>query len=87
MGELLALPGETLHAMTGKDRWLITDREKDLLEKKGQAGLLLMLETNPEQLTKQMFYATLGVVYGPRLIAEIRDLIREFRKPVKEEKS
>ena len=79
---LLSLPGDCALALTGKDRWKISDDERATLGATGSALARTMMITNPKALAIAMFAGAMMSVYGMRFIGEMED----WRKKKEQEK-
>lgn len=84
--ELVTLPAEAMYAITGKERWILGQREKDILAQKGARALELLIAIDPKKFIIGSFLLTLGTVYGTRGIAEAKDFFRGRKKNNGEEK-
>ena len=78
--ELVQLPADTMYALTGHERWILGEREKQILAEKTAKALSLIMKIEPKWFVIASFVTALGSVYGTRAIAEIKE-----RKNKKEE--
>jgi hypothetical protein len=78
-GALLALPGDAIQAITGRERWEIRKDERRTLGLTGSAFARTLMITNPRALAAMMLAAALFSVYGVRAIAEVKEL--RVKKP------
>jgi len=71
--ELVALPAETMYALTNNDRWLLDKKELDIVSEKVAKALSLIMKIEPKWFVVGSAVIALGAMYGPRAIAEFQD--------------
>jgi hypothetical protein len=72
-GALLALPGDAIYAVTGRERWEIRKDERRTLGVTGSAFARTLMITNPRALAALMVGAALFACYGTRALAELKE--------------
>lgn len=85
--ELLTLPADFMYAITGKERWILGEREKEILAQKGARALELLIAIDPKKFIIGSFLLTLGTVYGTRGIAEAKEHFRKKQQSGEEKVS
>jgi hypothetical protein len=78
--ELVALPAETMYALTDNERWLLDKKELDIVSEKGAKALSLIMKIEPKWFVIGSAVVALGAMYAPRAIAEVKE--RRLKKPV-----
>lgn len=73
-GALLALPGDAIHALTGRERWELRKEERKTLGVTGSAFARTLMITNPRALAAMMLVAALFSCYGTRALAEVKEM-------------
>lgn len=82
-GALLALPGDAIHAVTGKERWEVRKDERRTLGVTGSAFARTLMITNPRALAAMMLAAALFSCYGTRALAELKEYREKQNAPAK----
>ena len=82
---MLAMPANAAQALTGKDRWKLSDDEKETLGLSGSALAETLMITNPRALAMLMFASVMMASYGPRIIGEAKDYAAKRATAKKEE--
>lgn len=85
-GALLAAPGDTALAITGREYWEISKDERELLGAGGSAAARTLMITNPRALALFMLTGTLITVYLPRMSKELAHIRDEREKKESEKK-
>lgn len=73
-GALLGAPADAALALTGNERWKISDDERTTLGTTGSAAARTMMITNPRALAFAMLGAGLMSVYLPRMLAQLKEM-------------
>lgn len=76
-GALLGAPADIAQALTGRDHWNLSDKERNTLGATGSAAARVMMITNPRALAFAMLGSAVTMVYLPRLIKEARAIRAE----------
>lgn len=76
-GALLGAPADVAQALTGREHWQLSEKERDTLGACGSAAARVMMVTNPKALAFAMLGSALTMVYLPRLIKEARAMRAE----------
>lgn len=82
-GALLGAPADVAVALTGRDYWQLTEKERDTLGASGSAAARVMMITNPRSLAFAMLGAAITMVYLPRVIKEARHQRKEQQEQKK----
>lgn len=80
-GALVAFPGDVMQTITGKERWKISDKERETLGATSAAAARTFMITNPRALACTMAAFALITVYMPRIIEEIKERNAAQKKP------
>jgi hypothetical protein len=86
-GALLALPGDAIHAVTGRERWEVRKEERRTLGVTGSAFARTLMITNPRALAALMLGAALFSCYGTRALAELKEYREKKNAPEKTDAS
>ena len=78
--ELVALPAETMYALTDNERWLLDKKELDIVSEKVAKALSLLMKIEPKWFVIGSAVVALGAMYTPRAIAEVKE--RRLKKSV-----
>ena len=62
-----------MYARTGKDHWIVTKQEKEMLGRRGKRAFDLFVKINPAWLTAGLLVTGMGAVYGPRFAADAKE--------------
>lgn len=84
-GALLAMPGDAMVAVTGRELWEISKDEKKTLGITGSAFARTMMITNPRALAGLMLASALFSAYGMRAIKELRQIAEKKKAEKKTE--
>lgn len=79
-GSLLSMPADTALAITGKDRWKVSDDERKTLGSCGSVAARFVVFENPKTLALLMLSSALFSVYVPRATAELKEQIAARNK-------
>lgn len=83
---LLALPADTMLAISGREHWKISKDERETLGATGSAMARAMMIANPKMLCAIMLSSALFSVYVPRGVEELKYQRSKIKKIAEEKK-
>lgn len=71
---MLCMPADGMLALTGKERWDFSKKERSTIGLSGSALARTMMITNPRALAAFMFVSVMASAYVPRGLAELKEI-------------
>lgn len=71
---MLCMPADGMLALTGKERWDLSQKERKTMGLSGSALARTMMITNPRALAAFMFISVMSSAYLPRALGELKEI-------------